>query len=306
MNRYLLFLSSLASLLLDTSQGSAQQLSQYSQYMFNQLVVNPAFAGAEGPLSVTVINRNQWTGFEGAPRTQTLVAHSLFKEKHVGIGATLSNDKIGVHQQLNASLDYAYHLHLGNSTIVSFGLQGSFHQVRSDYASLVASGDWDPLIPNTAMTKSFLDVATGVFARGSKWRVGLSLPALIPQRISVNDSVSLTIRTANLFVFTAYRIALTNTLELEPSTMVKYYSGVPLSYDVNINTIYRNVLTCGLSYRKKSSLAMLLSAQVTNQLRVGYSYDYPLFSESVLLGGAHEIMALYLFRFVKSQVQSPR
>lgn len=306
MSRSLPFLLLFATTLLADYELSAQQLSQYSQYMFNQLAINPAFAGAEGPLSVTVINRNQWTGVEGAPRTQTFLAHSLFKEKHVGLGATLSNDKIGIHQQLNASLDYAYHLHVGKTTIVSFGLQASFHQVRSDYISLIAAGSWDPLVPNTAMNKSFFDVGTGIFVRGSKWRMGLSLPALVPQRLQVNDSIRVTIRTANLFLFTAYRFTLTNSLELEPSAIAKYYDGVPLSYDVNINLIYRNVLTGGLSYRKKSSLAMMLSAQVTNQFRVGYAYDYPLYPESVLLGGAHEIMAHYLFRFVKSNVQSPR
>src|SRR5258708_29914263 len=109
--------------------------------MFSGLVINPAYAGADEKLSLTFINRNQWSGIEGAPTTQTLSAHTLFKKKQFGLGFLLVNDQIGVHRNVNASVSYAYHIQTGDQSYLSMGLQAGVKSFKADYASLTPAGD---------------------------------------------------------------------------------------------------------------------------------------------------------------------
>jgi type IX secretion system PorP/SprF family membrane protein len=284
----------------------AQQKVQFTQYMFNGLVINPAYAGADEALSLTLVQRSQWTGVDSAPTTQTLAAHTLFAKKHVGLGITIVNDKIGVHKNLTALTNYAYHIQTGEKSYLSFGLQAGIHNQKSDYASLAGGANNDPKIANAYLSNTFLDFGMGVYFRSPKLIVGLSAPELIPEHITLNDSVRIRLSKVNFLMFTKYSIAINDHLNLEPSVLMKYLSGVPLSFDLNMNLVYRKVLTMGLSYRKKESVDFLLKAQITAQLQFGYSYDHPVGIISNLSNGSHELMVNYLFKYVQRNVSSPR
>jgi type IX secretion system PorP/SprF family membrane protein len=289
-----------------TRQGIAQQKVQFTQYMFNGLVLNPAYAGAEEALSLTFIQRNQWSGIENAPTTQTFSAHTLFKKKHFGMGLTMVNDKIGVHKNLSALSNYAYHLKVGKKSFVSMGLQAGVHNTKSDYASLLGVSNNDPKLYNPMISQTFFDFGAGFYFRSTKLQIGLSAPELIPEKISINDSVSIHLNKTNIFLFTRYRFTINEALEGEPSILIKYLPGVPKSFDLNMNWIYRKVLTMGLSYRRNESVDFLLKAQVTSQLQVGYAYDHSIGVISKLSNGSHELMVHYLFRYVETKVSSPR
>jgi type IX secretion system PorP/SprF family membrane protein len=285
----------------------AQQKVQFTQYMFNGLVINPAYAGADEKLSVTVVNRNQWVGIEGAPTTQTLTAHTLFKSKQFGLGMTLVNDQIGIHRNLNASISYAYHIHVGDQSWLSMGLQAGMKNFRSDYASLAMSGGNDPALFNMVTQRTFFDLATGIYYRSPRLHVGLSAPELIRQQFQANDTLSVRLNNINLFLFAKYRFTLNENFDFEPSILIKYLKGVPLSFDINANMVYRRALTVGLSYRKNESVDFLFKAQLTAQLQMGYAYDYPVqTTTSLTSSGSHELMVQYLFSFVKKHVTSPR
>jgi type IX secretion system PorP/SprF family membrane protein len=135
----------------------AQQKMQFTQYMFNGLVINPAYAGADEALSLTFIHRSQWAGVENAPQTQTLSAHTLFKRKHFGLGLTIVNDKIGVHKNLSILSNYAYHLRTGKKSALSFGLQAGMNNQKSDYTSLLTAGNNDPKLYNPVLTETFFN-----------------------------------------------------------------------------------------------------------------------------------------------------
>jgi type IX secretion system PorP/SprF family membrane protein len=284
----------------------AQQKMQYTQYMFNGLLLNPAYAGADDALSLTFINRNQWTKVENAPTTQTLTGHTLFKKKHIGLGLSIINDKLGVHKNLSAVTHYAYHLKTGVGSFLSFGIQAGVNNRKSDYASLVGYNSTDPKLYNPFITHTSLDFGAGLYFRSPKLHAGISAPELIPERITVNDSISIRLSKSNYFVFARYRIPVNDNIAIEPSVLFKYLHNVPLSFDINANMIYRKVLTMGLSYRKKESIDFLLKAQVTPQLQFGYSYDQSIGALSQLSNGSHEVMINYLFRFVEKNVTSPR
>jgi len=291
-------------LLAEITPTVAQQKVQFTQYMFNGLVINPAYAGADENLSLTFINRNQWSDIDGAPTTQTLSAHSLFRKKQFGLGFILANDRIGVHRNVNAGVSYAYHIPAGDKSYFSMGIQAGLKNIRSDYASLVND---DPGVNGTIPQQTFFDFAGGLYYRSPRLHVGLSAPELIGQNLKVNDTLSVQHNTINLFLFTRYRFTISDNIDFEPSVLVKYLKGVPLSFDINANWVYRNIITMGASYRKNESVDFLLKAQITPQLQFGYAYDFPLQTVNMLnTSGSHELMVQYLFSFFKSNVTSPR
>jgi type IX secretion system PorP/SprF family membrane protein len=305
--RYVFFRIAVAAgaLIFSFHQGVAQQKVQFSQYMFNNLVINPAYAGADEALSLTFIDRRQWSGVDDAPTTQTLSGHTLFKKKHFGLGATLVNDQYGVHKNLSALTDYAYHLKVGKKSFLSMGLQAGVHNTRSDYASLIGGVTNDPrLYANVSQT--FFDFGMGVYFRSPRLHVGLSAPQLLPETLSLSDTLSVRLSRANYFLFTKYKITQNESIEYEPSVLLKYFPGLPFSYDVNINMIYRKVLTLGLSYRKRESVDFLLKAQITPQFQIGYAYDHAIGDVARISNGSHELMVQYLFKYVETKVASPR
>src|SRR5258707_2780306 len=298
---------SLAFLLLITTPCFAQQKVQFTQYMFNGLVINPAYAGADEKLSQTFINRNQWSGIEVSPTTQTLSDHTLFKKKQFGIGFLLVNDQIGIHRNVNAGVSYAYHIQTGDQSYLSMGLQAGLKSFRSDYASLNTGGTNDPYLYNVVTQQMFFDFAAGIYYRSPRLHIGFSVPELIRQQFHVNDTLSVHLNNINFFLFTKYRFTVSENFDFEPSVLVKYLKGVPFSLDVNFNWVYRRIVTLGASYRKVESLDFLFKAQITPQLQVGYAYDYPVQTVSAFsTSGSHELMVQYLFSFLKKNVTSPR
>ena len=283
-----------------------QQRVQFTQYMFNPLVINPAYAGIDGPLSVNLINRKQWTGIENAPSTQTFSAHSLFKNERVGLGLTLVNDKIGVHRNFTLMTSYAYHLTINPETLLSMGLQGGFRKITSDYASLMTASTNDPKLASAPLRESFFEFGFGLYLRHKKLTIGFSAPEVLPKTIGVSDTASIKLRSANSFLMTRYRFTVNESVELEPGLLFKYMPGLDFSYDVNFNLIFRRVLTTGLSYRKNESVDFIFKAQVNPQLQFGYAYDHPVGNVARISNGSHELMIQYLFHFVSRNVPSPR
>jgi type IX secretion system PorP/SprF family membrane protein len=284
----------------------AQQKVQFTQYMFNEVVINPAYAGADEALSLTFIQRKQWANIESSPSTQTLSAHTLFKKKHFGLGATIINDRIGVHRNLSAMSNFAYHLRVGKESYLSMGLQAGIHSRKSDYARLASAANMDPKLFDAAISYTAFDLGMGFYYRSPRLHMGLSAPELLPEEFNLNDTTSITLRDANYFLFTRYTITLNENIDLEPSVLLKYFAGIPLSYDVNMSFIFRKVLTLGLSYRKKESVDFMLRGQLTPQMQFGYSYDHPIGEVSKVSNGSHELMINYVFKYVKSKVDSPR
>jgi type IX secretion system PorP/SprF family membrane protein len=273
--------------------------------MFDGLVINPAYAGANEALSLMFIDRRQWVGVDKAPSTQTLLAHTLFMKKQFGLGLNVTYDKIGVHKNFSALADYAYHLKVGEESYLSMGIQAGIHNIKSDYASLF-NGNNDPKIYNANVSETFFDFGVGVYYRSPRFHLGLSAPELLPQEISFHDTVSVSLKHVNYFLFSKYRIIISESLNAEPGVLLKYLPGLEASFDINMNMIYREALTVGFSYRRKESVDFLLKAQVTPQLQFGYSYDHPIGYISKLSNGSHEVMIHYIFRYTQTQVPSPR
>src|SRR5688572_30032028 len=204
------------------SATTAQQLPQFTQFMYNNLVINPAYAGADEALSLTLLHRSQWTGLDKAPSTQSFSAHSLIRKKQIGLGLTIVRDEIGVHKNTNILTNYAYHINVAERTVLSMGLQVGLTNIKSDYASL-ASAPLDPKLVNS-INETMIDFGAGLYLRSPRFNLSLSSPGLLSRTITINDTVSVNFKKANFLGFARYRFILSDNLDMEPGFMIKYFT----------------------------------------------------------------------------------
>jgi type IX secretion system PorP/SprF family membrane protein len=308
MKKYLL--SSLVLLALVISPSFAQQDPMYSQYMFNTLAINPAYAGSRDVLSVTSLFRKQWVGFDGAPNSQTLTADMPIRDKSIGLGLQVYNDKLGVTNNTGIYGSYAYRIRFVKGTL-AFGLQGGFSQFRADLTSVQLdknSGQDEAFAQNLNV---FLpNVGTGVYYNTDRFYVGLSVPHLINNKLDKYDRVDFVsnraVQSRHVFASAGYVFDISPTLKLKPSVLVKMVNGAPLNVDANTNLWIHEKIAFGLSYRTGDSMLGMFEVQLNNQFRLGYAYDWTISGLQRYNSGSHELMLRYEFSFEKDKYISPR
>lgn len=283
----------------------SQQGIQYTQYMYDGSLINPAYAGADDALSISLLHRDQWSGLEGAPQSQTFSVHTPLISPKVGAGLFVHRESIGVHQNIQIATNLAYHLPLGNQRFLSFGLKAGMLNVRSDYQSL-QNGNPDASVDDELFSGFDFNAGFGFYYRSRKFEAGYSIPSIINRTINVNDTFSLDPINLNHLLFTQYHIPVGTNFTLSPGFLLKYYQGTPLSYDVNFLTTYKSILTAGVSYRKQESIDFLVRFNLTPQFQVAYAYDYPIGNVSRFAQASNEIMLRYIFKFKYDNVNSPQ
>ena len=299
-----------AMLILTALSGSlcAQQLGQYTHYMSNELIINPAFAGGHDVLSLTAIQRSQWVGIEGAPNTQSFSIHSLTKNDQMGLGLTLVNDRVGAHKNFTALGSYAYRLRINRDSYISFGIQAGVNQKSTDYSSLNVSpqGANDPSLELLDFSNTSLELGAGAYLKTPKLHLGISSPKLYSSKTEFNDSVSISLNKAHYFFYGRYRTPINPNIKLQPNMLIKYLPGLPVSWDVGINAIWNEVLLTGVAYRSTESIDLLLQVKITPQMKLGYSFDYTIQEISGLGRTSHEFMLNYLFKYSNYRTRAPR
>lgn len=282
----------------------AQQQVMFTQYMFNQLAINPAYAGSHRTMSFTALARKQWAGIDGAPSTQTLSMHTPTRNQRVGIGLLLLHDKIGVTKQTGVYNSYSYTIPFYNGGRLAMGLQAGFTTYNAQY-SLIS--DTDPAFATGDIKETHPNIGAGVFYYTNKFYVGFSVPQLLQNRFDRKnpDSDSRIVR--HYFLSSGYVFTLDRQLKLKPSVLVKGVAGAPIQVDLNLNLLMNEIMWVGLSWRSFESLDALLQFQVTKQLQVGYAYDFSTTSElSRINSGSHELMVNYRVIEKRSRKKQPR
>ncbi len=294
----------------------AQQEPMYSQYMFNALTVNPAYAGSRKVISTSCIYRQQWLGIDGAPKTIFASFDTPVKKDKIGLGFTVTNDKIGITNQLNANFATSYQIQVFRKATMAFGLQSGITQFTADYASVDFSKTSTSLLPDQAFSTSVNKITpnfgAGLYLSSDKFYVGLSAPKLIKN--SFNGAFSPSQDMGNFkyglsrhyFLTAGYLIKLNEIYKLKPSFLIRAVSGAPLGIDINSNLWIKDILGIGISYRTSNALVGIVEVQLNSQLRFGYGYDYPLTKLSTVSSGSHEILVRYEFGFGRSDMKSPR
>lgn len=268
----------------------AQQEAMYSQYMFNGLILNPAYAGSQDGLTAAALYRNQWVGVEGAPVTQTFSLHAPVKNDKVGLGLSVVNDEIGVTNTLSANGVYAYRIQL-NRGVLSMGLQAGVTKIRADYTKV-------KLNPQDNPDQQFTDVqnfltfnfGNGLYYYTDKFYAGVSAPNLFRTKLSSDTDDAYPKHARHYFISSGYVFDLGENVKLKPSTIIKVAEGAPVQFDVNANVWLHNFIGLGASYRSNNALVGLVEMQIAKQLRIGYAYDHPTSNISRYTANTHEVM----------------
>lgn len=285
-----------------TSYGQQQQL--YTQYMFNQLSINPAYAGTDKAANVTFLTRHQWLGVEGAPSTQTLSMHAPFPKRKIGLGLQLINDRIGPINQFGLYGSYAYLVPMSIGTL-SAGIQAGFNFYREDLAGLRVTDPSDGALGD--VLSAFLpNVGAGLWFQADKWYVGASVPQILKGSVEGSGSGIASTQVPHWFVTGGYIFPLTADIKLKPNVLMKIVEGAPIQWDLNVNVLFQEVIWAGISWRSFDSFDFLVEAMLTPQLRLGYAYDLTTTALRTVTSGSHEIMLNYRLSFQKDRLLTPR
>lgn len=287
----------------------AQQEPQYTQYMYNQGVVNPAYMINEpGLIRVGSLYRSQWVGLDGAPTTANAFANIPLNER-VELGVNYVNDQIGNVLTTNQfNVNFAYRINVGEETNLSFGLKLGVDNQSLDFTGQNVGGD--EAFQNGQTTA--LDVGAGVFLFKENYYLGLSSPSVLPYKIENNfdgDGSSILFKKDPTAYFIAgYVYEVSDMLKIKPSGVAKWVSGAPLTYDLSLNAMYADQFELGVSYRHQDAIAALAGFNITNSLKLGYSYDFSVSDLNRFNNGSHEIVLLYTFDLLGLQKRyiSPR
>lgn len=276
-----------------------QQDPQFSHNMFNHLAVNPAYAGSQGMLSAGMINRQQWMGFEGNPKTTAFSVHSPVKPFGIpsGVGLSFIDDRLGFEKNMTVSVDYAYRMELGpgslgiglNIGFLSRALNGKWFIPDSD-SHVPASQD--PAIPDAAVTSMSFDMGLGVFYNTDKFYAGFSTTHLLEPVVDFGSGAMMHMQ-RHYYGTAGYQFKLSNPIfELQPSIFAKS-DGASFQADVNVLVLYNKRFWGGVSYRLGDAVAIMAGTELPNGLRVGISYDFTTSAIGAYSNGTVEFMLGY-------------
>ena len=287
-------------LLLLATNSKAQQSTMYTQYMFNGLAINPAYAGYDGMLSITALGRIQSLGLEGSPNTQSFTAHTPIVNDKIGVGIQFFHEQIGVTDQTGIYGSYSYKIYMDKFTL-SLGLQAGVNFYKTYYTSLVTFNPGDPVF-NEDTRSVTPNIGSGAILSNEKLFVGLSMP----QMLSVGSQEKVIVQEKPLMLYGGLIFKLSPGIILKPSMLAKMVNGKPVEWNINAHVLIKDIIWIGASFRPVSAISLLIQLQITEHLSFGYAYDAAIGEISTIQAGSHEFMLNYKFRFSKKGVVSPR
>lgn len=279
----------------------AQQDPQYTMYMYNMNIVNPAYAGSGEDLNIGLLGREQWVGIKGAPSTYTANFHSAIG-KGVGLGISFINDKIGPVGDTSGFIDISYMIPVSEKGKLSFGVKAGGSMFSIDRIS--ESNDQTDL--NQGVTEFFPNIGAGLFYHTEIFYLGLSSPNFIRAKHIDRDNSAKASEIEHYFLTSGYVFNTTDYLKIKPSTMVKLAAGAPISIDLSLNALFHDRFEVGVSHRLEDSWAGTFNFLLTDKLRLGYAYDHTISELNQFSRGSHEFMILYRLPLSLRNIKSPR
>jgi type IX secretion system PorP/SprF family membrane protein len=294
--RFLRIYGFLGVFLLLCLSASAQQQLLYSQYMFNGLVINPAYAGSHEALSMTAMYRSQWAGLDGAPTSQAVSGHMPVTRKRIALGGTIYRESVDFTDQIGVQLAYAYKIPLRDGNL-SLGLQGGFLNTRRDFSKIFLRHEQDPSFPLGVISAFMPSFGAGLYYSSDVFFLGASVPQLAVFNRGRGMNQVVDVQEIRQFIFnTGYIVDLNNDVKFKPGLLVRVTDGIPIEFDINTTLVINETFWFGLSYRHNTSLNFMTQLQVTKQLQVGYGYDLSTNKLRTVSSGSHEVMVNYRLR----------
>ncbi|MDR7372887.1 type IX secretion system membrane protein PorP/SprF [Flavobacterium aquidurense] len=287
--------------------GFAQQDSQYTQYMYNTININPAYAGSRGALSVFGLYRTQWVGLDGAPETSSFSVNTPINNSNLGLGASLVNDKIGPTSENNISVDVSYTVQTSADFKLSFGIKGTANIFNLDASKLNPIDAGDPMFQDLD-NKFTPNVGAGVYWHSDKAYIGFSVPNFIQTNRYDDNDVAIYKDKINYYLMAGYVFNLDKYeyVKFKPAILTKMVGGAPLQVDVSANFMFIDKFVAGVAYRWSASFSAIAGFQISDGLYLGYGYDRETTNLNNYNSGSHEIFLRYEFLKNAGKIISPR
>jgi type IX secretion system PorP/SprF family membrane protein len=303
MNR--IILSILVVILPVPLMGQMFPLSDH--YVVNALAINPAFAGCQDALSFTASYRNQWVGFNDAPKSYILSVHTPVLNDRVGLGLLVENNSIGIFKETSFLGNYAYRMELQEGKL-ALGLGFGVTVYNTAWNKLVAADANDIQLMTGPASAVLPNFSLGAYYYTKKYYIGVSLPLFLSYEMDKNTGkykIGNNFSGSNYFFTTGYEVGLSSQVKFLPSILIKYHPDNAIQIDYNAQISLKDRFWMGIGYRNKDILVGMLQCQLNYQIRMAYSYDYDFSTIGKYLNGSHEIVLNYIFKFER-KVRGPR
>jgi type IX secretion system PorP/SprF family membrane protein len=283
----------------------AQQDAQFTQYMYNTINVNPAYAGSRGAMSIFALHRTQWVGLDGAPTTNAISINTPFNSSRLGLGVSVINDKIGPTHENTISGDLSYTIPTSENVKLSFGIKATANLFDLDVSRLTPEQQGDPKLQGFD-NKFSPNIGAGIYLHSNKAYVGFSVPNFIESNRYDDNDVAIFKEKINYYLIAGYVMDLNYNLKFKPALLTKMVQGAPLQVDVSGNFMLYDKLTVGIAYRWSASISAMVGFQISDAMYIGYGYDLETTKLENYNSGSHEIFLRYEIFKNNNKITTPR
>ena len=282
----------------------AQQDAQFTQYMYNTININPAYAGSRGALSIFALHRTQWVGLDGAPVTNAASVNTPLNESNLGLGVSIINDKIGPTTENTISADLSYTVPTSETFKLSFGIKATANFFNLDVNRLNPVDD-DPSL-HDFNNKFTPNIGAGVYLHSDKAYLGFSVPNFIESNRYDDNEVAIFKEKINYYLIAGYVFDVNEYIKFKPALLTKVVSGAPLQVDASGNFMFNDKFVVGIAYRWSAALSAMVGFQVTDGMYIGYGYDHETTKLNNYNSGSHEIFLRYEIFKNNGKIITPR
>ena len=293
-------------LILLSIKAQSQQEPQYTQYMYNPTLVNPAYAGSKGYTSIYGLYRAQWVGLDGAPQTINLSLNKPISASNLGYGVSIVKDRIGPSDETQFAIDLSYSLFFDNDYRLAFGIKTTANLLNVDYSKLNQYNQGESILQNNITNRFSPNIGAGFYLYNKKGYFGASIPMLLDTKKYNDLSNSGVNQRYHLYFIGGKVFNLNNDVKFKPAFISKIVSGSPFQLDLSGNFIFNDKFTIGASYRMSSSLSAMVGFQINDKLFIGYGYDRETTKLSGYNSGSHEIFLQFNLFENNKKIETPR
>jgi type IX secretion system PorP/SprF family membrane protein len=292
-------------LMLTGTVSYAQQDAQFTQYMYNTININPAYAGSRGAMSIFGLYRTQWVGLDGAPKTAAFSLNTPIGESKLGVGISVMNDELGPTVENTFSADVSYTVQTSETYKLSFGIKGTANFFNLDTRKLLAETKYDPSIFD--YSKFSPNIGAGIYFHSDKTYFGISVPNFIETKDKYDDNtIAITTQRMNYYFIAGHVFDLSPNTKFKPALLTKLVAGAPLQVDVSGNFMFFDKLVLGAAYRWDAAVSAMAGFQISDGLYVGYGFDMETTKLRRYNDGSHEIFLRYELFNNYNKIISPR